>query len=67
MSLPQWEDVRVWAYLAQDGQIIYQCSCGYFRECGIWCGPGHLNGRCPPKPAIRLDATAGRAIREPEA
>ena len=23
------------------------CACGYKDECPIWCGPGHMNGRCP--------------------
>lgn len=24
-----------------------RCACGYADECGIWCGAGHLDGRCP--------------------
>lgn len=24
------------------------CACGYNKECGMWCGPGHTNGLCPP-------------------
>jgi len=25
-----------------------KCSCGFERECPIWCGTGHLKGLCPP-------------------
>lgn len=31
------------------------CPCGYGSECGLWCGLGHADGRCPahnPEPAV---------------
>lgn len=27
-----------------------QCPCGYWWECGVHCGDGHTNGKCPPWP-----------------
>lgn len=26
------------------------CPCGYYWECGMHCGEGHIDGRCDPYP-----------------
>lgn len=37
---PWWHEKHGWV-AAED-----VCPCGYVTECGVWCGPGHMNGRC---------------------
>jgi hypothetical protein len=29
------------------GRETDTCSCGYVRECALWCGDGHETGQCP--------------------
>jgi hypothetical protein len=40
---PVWHEMHGWVAL------VDICPCGYVTECGVWCGPGHENGRCPDK------------------
>lgn len=48
------------------------CPCGYYWECGMHCGEGHIDGRCPPYPETEMcellhltydDETACEALR----
>lgn len=46
-GIPEWRAQPGTVYGRWAPRARSLCLCGYGDECGIWCGGGHANGRCP--------------------